>query len=85
MSKDGSGVDLDAFEAAVAAEYAKRADAGAGKFWAMFYTVPTFHNPTGSLLSAEKSKRLVAIARKYDVLIFCDDVYNLLHYGEGSK
>ena len=87
MGAANDGVDVDAFEAAVRAEHERR-DASLrdeGKFWAMFYTVPTFHNPTGSLLSKEKSERLVQIARKYDVLIFCDDVYNMLHYGQGSK
>ena len=51
----------------------------------MFYTIPTFHNPTGVVLSEDKSKRLIQMARKYDMIIVCDDVYNMLHYGKDSK
>ncbi|XP_058066138.1 2-aminoadipate transaminase [Anopheles bellator] len=53
----------------------------AGKlFWGIYYTIPTFHNPTGIVFSAEKCQRLITLARKSDILIACDDVYNLLHY-----
>lgn len=52
-------------------------------FWAMFYTIPTFHNPTGSTLLVGNCKRLVEIARKNSIIIVCDDVYNLLYYGDG--
>mmetsp|Transcript_10590 Transcript_10590/g.25820 ORF Transcript_10590/g.25820 Transcript_10590/m.25820 type:complete len:695 (+) Transcript_10590:392-2476(+) len=45
---------------------------------AMLYTVPTYHNPTGCVLSDEKRRKIVALARKYDLLVFCDDVYELL-------
>ena len=86
MDNDGSGVDLDVLEAKIKADYESRPrDLENNKFWAMFYTIPTFHNPTGVVLSPEKSKKLIQLARKYDFLILCDDVYNLLHYGPGSK
>ena len=86
MDNDGTGVNVEVLEAKIKAEYDNRPkDLTDNKFWAMFYTVPTFHNPTGAVLSPEKSKKLIALARKYDVLILCDDVYNLLHYGPDSK
>ena len=69
MSSDGTGVDVGELEAAVKAEYAMRGEAGKGKFWAMFYTIPTFHNPTGAVMSPEKCARVVALARKYDLLV----------------
>ena len=50
------------------------------KFWAMFYTIPTYHNPTGVCLSAAKCHKVIHLARKFNLLIICDDVYNLLHY-----
>ncbi|XP_012151850.2 2-aminoadipate transaminase [Megachile rotundata] len=78
-------VDLDAFEKIVQQEKQK------GNFllneeklfWAMFYTIPTFHNPTGTTLPEENCKRLVEIARNTSIMIACDDVYNLLNYGNG--
>lgn len=35
------------------------------------------------LFLIENCKRLVEIARKSSILIACDDVYNLLYYGDG--
>ena len=34
-------------------------------------------------LAVDRCKRVIEIARKYDILIFCDDVYNLLTYTPG--
>lgn len=49
-------------------------------FSGMLFCIPTFNNPTGSVLSAERCKQLIKLLRKYNVLAFCDDVYNLLSY-----
>ncbi|XP_035786406.1 uncharacterized protein YER152C-like isoform X2 [Anopheles albimanus] len=49
-------------------------------FWGVYYTIPTFHNPTGIVFSEDKCQRLITLARNSDILIACDDVYNLLHY-----
>ncbi len=46
----------------------------------MFYTIPTFHNPTGTTLSLERRLRLLELAKKYNFLIVADEVYQLLHY-----
>ncbi|OXU25097.1 hypothetical protein TSAR_016883 [Trichomalopsis sarcophagae] len=74
-------VDLDAFEKIVKEEKRKSYTIGNDKiFWAMYYTVPTFHNPTGMSLSPEMSRRLVKMARENWFAVVCDDVYNLLHY-----
>lgn len=132
-------VDLDALEKLV--EQEKKSDFALSEtkiFWAMFYTMPTFHNPTASSLppgkiirndinnkehifnitkdnknnyeilyqknmyicifyrisiglillyesyvQQEKCQRLVKLARKHKLLVACDDVYNVLYYGEG--
>jgi len=50
----------------------------------MLYLVPTFHNPTGISTSLARGRRLVQLAKKHDVLILCDDVYNLLTYSEAK-
>lgn len=80
-------VDLDAFEKIVAEEKCNLNGNFLTNeqklFWAMFYTIPTFHNPTGTTLPPESCKRLVEIARNNSLLVVCDDVYNLLHYGDG--
>ncbi|XP_053684261.1 uncharacterized protein LOC128734221 [Sabethes cyaneus] len=49
-------------------------------FWGVYYTMPTFHNPTGILFTEDTNKKLIRLARSADMLITCDDVYNLLHY-----
>ncbi|KAF3917777.1 hypothetical protein ABW20_dc0102936 [Dactylellina cionopaga] len=46
----------------------------------VLYCVPTYSNPTGTTLSLETRKRLVEIARKYDILLISDDVYDFLGY-----
>ncbi|XP_076182099.1 uncharacterized protein LOC143154134 [Ptiloglossa arizonensis] len=79
-------VDVDAFEKIVAEEK-KNGDFLLNDekiFWAMFYTIPTFHNPTGTTLPPASCKRLVNIARNNSIMVTCDDVYNLLYYGNGS-
>jgi 2-aminoadipate transaminase len=47
------------------------------------YTVPSFQNPAGVTLSAERRRRLVEIARERELLVIEDNPYGLLRY-EGS-
>jgi len=47
---------------------------------AFFYTIPTFHNPTGCTLSAARRKKLVQLSREHNFLIVADEVYQLLAY-----
>ncbi len=70
ISMESDGVNVDQFEEAVKREYAKReaTKPDGGKFWALFYTIPTFQNPTGVVLSPGKSERIIKIARKYDMV-----------------
>jgi 2-aminoadipate transaminase len=44
------------------------------------YTVPSFHNPAGVTLSAERRVRLVELAREHELLICEDNPYGLLRY-----
>lgn len=44
------------------------------------YLVPTFSNPGGLTYSYETRKRLIEIARKHDLLLISDDVYDYLAY-----
>ena len=44
------------------------------------YTIPTFHNPTGCTLAAERREKLVQLSREHNFLIVADEVYQLLSY-----
>lgn len=46
----------------------------------VLYIVPTFSNPKGGTLSIEGRMKLINLARKFNMLIICDDVYDLLDY-----
>lgn len=50
-------VDLDAMSQIVAEERKHSYYSNKEKiFWAMFYTIPTFHNPTGMTLAPGKKR-----------------------------
>ena len=48
---------------------------------ALFYTIPAYQNPTGSVLPAVRRQALVDLARHYGFTVVADEVYHLLHYG----
>lgn len=48
----------------------------------VIYLVPTYSNPSGYTYSQETRLKLIEIARKYDMLIISDDVYDLLNYDQ---
>lgn len=45
-----------------------------------FYTIPTFQNPSGITMSAEKRKQVYEMCKRYGVLILEDDPYAELRY-----
>jgi 2-aminoadipate transaminase len=71
---DDDGLVADDLEAAVA-----RAQAD-GRRPRLLYTIPTFHNPTGTCLASDRRAALVALARREDLLLVEDDVYRELAY-----
>eukprot|EP00092_Neocalanus_flemingeri_P064389 GFUD01078139.1.p1 GENE.GFUD01078139.1~~GFUD01078139.1.p1 ORF type:complete len:436 (-),score=114.60 GFUD01078139.1:465-1772(-) len=78
-----NGMDTEHLEEMVVKEAARNVG-GVGsdgdRFWGLIYTIPTFHNPTGTTFSTKTGSRMVEIARQSGLLVFCDDVYNLLPY-----
>ena len=64
---DSEGISLPALEAACLA-YRPR----------LLYLVPTYHNPTGNILSPERHAALLKIARAHHMLVVEDDVYGFL-------
>ena len=49
----------------------------------MLYTIPTFQNPTGKTLPADRRKKVAELAGKYQMVVAEDDPYRDLRY-EGS-
>lgn len=47
---------------------------------AFLYTIPTFQNPSGYTLSAERRSRLVQLGQEYNFRIVADEVYHLLSF-----
>ena len=71
VALEDDGLDVDAFEAALAAGPVKLA-----------HVIPNFHNPAGCTLSAAKRERLVELAAEHDFWIFEDDPYRLIRFGD---
>ena len=44
------------------------------------YVIPTFQNPTGVTLSAERRKRVMDLAEAYDTMVVSDNPYSELRY-----
>jgi len=47
----------------------------------LIYTVPTFHNPTGTVMPASRRRELVALARRHGVPILEDDALREVRFG----
>jgi 2-aminoadipate transaminase len=70
------GIDLDDLDAVWQRQH------GDGRSVKLLYLVPNFQNPTGSLLSLDKRRRLVEWAERRDVLIVEDDPYGVLWFDD---
>jgi DNA-binding transcriptional MocR family regulator len=70
---EDDGVDIDAFEAALAGGPVKLA-----------HVIPNFHNPAGCTLSAAKRERLVELAEEHGFWLFEDDPYRLISFEGGE-
>jgi DNA-binding transcriptional MocR family regulator len=66
---DENGMRVDIFENVLSRRKVK-----------LVYTVPTFQNPSGTVLSIERRKKLLDIAYKYHVPIVEDDPYRMLYF-----
>ncbi|MDA1064664.1 MAG: PLP-dependent aminotransferase family protein, partial [Proteobacteria bacterium] len=47
---------------------------------AFFYTIPSYHNPTGWSSSAARRQEIVALAQEHGFLVVADEPYQLLYY-----
>ena len=80
VSMEDDGMNLNELEKKVKQLPAMPTTTETCPFRAAVYVVPIFHNPTGVCYSPEKCKQLVLLARKYNLLVIADDVYNVLNY-----
>ena len=67
---DGEGMDMAALEKALQTE----------KNVKLIYTIPSFQNPTGVTMTAQRRQQLYELAVKYDVLVIEDEAYFELCY-----
>jgi 2-aminoadipate transaminase len=70
VSMDDEGLELEALEHALQA----------GEKPAFLYTIPTFQNPSGRTLNADRRRRVVELAREHDLLVLEDDPYGLVRF-----
>ncbi len=70
IAMDDEGLDLDALAQALES----------GSKPAFLYTIPTFQNPSGRTLSAERRHRLAEVARNHELLVLEDDPYGLVRF-----
>ncbi|CAL1533575.1 unnamed protein product [Lymnaea stagnalis] len=54
------------------------------RFWAAAYLIPVFNNPTGQTYSETRCKELIQLARKHNILLIAEDIYNLIHFDESG-
>ncbi|MSQ10496.1 MAG: PLP-dependent aminotransferase family protein [Dehalococcoidia bacterium] len=69
VATDANGMQPEALEATLADLQRQ------GKRPKFIYTIPTFQNPEGTVLAANRRKAMLALAQRFDTLIFEDDCY----------
>ncbi|GCE25661.1 GntR family transcriptional regulator [Dictyobacter alpinus] len=68
---DNEGMRVDLLEAILARRQPR-----------FIYTLPTFQNPTGAVMSLARRRRLLQLARRYQVPIVEDDAYGEIYFGD---
>lgn len=68
---DGEGMRVDVLEGILSRSRPR-----------FIYTVPTFHNPTGTTLSEARRRQLLALSEKHGIPIVEDDAYRHLHFDQ---
>ena len=69
VESDDGGIILSKLEEAIVTHHPK-----------MLYVIPTFQNPTGRTLAADRRKPIAELAAKYGVVVAEDDPYRDLRY-----
>ena len=69
VESDENGIILEKLEAAIKEHHPK-----------MLYTIPTFQNPTGRTLAADRRQPIAELAARYGMIVAEDDPYRDLRY-----
>ncbi|KAK7751385.1 Valine--pyruvate aminotransferase [Diatrype stigma] len=94
VPEDDEGIDLEFLERGLRAVDAEWEEAEAGRrgggykdpgpyrkiYRHVIYCVPSFANPSGKTMSLARREGLVRLAREFDALVICDDVYDHLQW-----
>lgn len=72
MNLWGIPLDKTGLKTTVISQHKKRKNAS------LLYTIPTFHNPTGTLMSEKKRKELMLVCEQQQLPVIEDDVYREL-------
>lgn len=95
VAEDEEGVDIEVLKREIwrSEEEAKRREGKEGArprykperkrakvYKHVIYCVPTFANPSSRTMSLDRRKELVRLAREFDALVVCDDVYDFLQW-----
>jgi len=75
VQMDAEGMRMDLLEAEL-----KRVGPRGAKF---IYTIPNFQNPAGVTMSPDRRRRLLELAREYDIPVVEDDPYGRLRFDGG--
>src|SRR5579859_5052566 len=70
---DNEGIRIDLLESILARRRPR-----------LIYTLPTFQNPTGTVMSQERRRRLLLLAKRYQTPILEDDPYGEIYF-EGKQ
>ncbi|MGN0794623.1 MAG: PLP-dependent aminotransferase family protein [Aristaeellaceae bacterium] len=69
VESDENGIIIDKLEEAIRTHHPR-----------MLYTIPTFQNPTGKTLAADRRQPIAELAAKYGMIVAEDDPYRDLRY-----
>src|SRR5258708_8836877 len=69
VHSDSEGIRVDLLESILARHRPR-----------LIYTLPTFQNPTGVVMSPERRRRLLLLAKRYQTPILEDDSYGEIYF-----
>ncbi len=68
---DSEGINMDVLEFLIERHSPK-----------LIYTIPNFHNPTGTTMSLKRRSKLIELSNQYCIPIIEDDPYGMIRYGD---